>query len=464
MSDALNERLAAAKLRLVEAEARVVDLDTAQMKRDERLSVLEEAVSGLAAEYGLSLGSGRQAPLALATDETRTDPVAADPAAVYVKSSGEFAAGLRADRAYLIDGGVTAVRWDELLPATEIAAIDAHLRRPVAAEAMNRADLITVGVCAGLGALAVVLDDAIDGFVKDRLCDLHDPKSSLGQSDLGKSIRQWDKDGKNLAIDYSGQGIGGPRGVHRVRSAGHDLLRPFAAIDQIRSGQFQGHRWEDGVRIAVNADRPHPDFAPYRQVGSVNEAILVWLKHLASDFTTSKSLPIPGATFMHNSPHDALRSIGAESYKGGLNLRRVLISGMLPVATVEAGVRLSVHIRAWRETGSARLTPERKAKLQNMLLLTHGIVAAASAGKVAIRWQVEGPAALRHLDLAVLGAVARYATPVMVRYLRRNDPALKFERNERELAGGWDQLLQDDGFMGAVRAFDDQPRLTAVQL
>jgi hypothetical protein len=122
-------------------------------------------------------------------------------------------------------------------------------------------------------------------------------------------------------------------------------------------------------------------------------------------------------------------------------------------------VRLSVHIRTWRETGTARLSLERKAKLQNMLLLSHGIVAAASAGKVTVAWRAEGPAALRHLNVAVLAAVARYAIPVMVRYVRRNDPALKYERNERELSAGWDQLLEDDGFMSAVHAFETQPAL-----
>jgi hypothetical protein len=117
-------------------------------------------------------------------------------------------------------------------------------------------------------------------------------------------------------------------------------------------------------------------------------------------------------------------------------------------------VRLSVHLRTWQQTGSAQLSPERKAKLENMLLLTHGVVAAASAGKVAVSWQAEGPVALRHLNVAVLSEVGRYAVPVMVRYVRRDDPALKFDRNERELSAGWDQLLADDGFMGAIQAFE----------
>jgi hypothetical protein len=312
-------------------------------------------------------------------------------------------------------------------------------------------------VCAGLGAVAVLLDDQIDGFVKDRLCDLHKSTTSLGKTKLGKAVRRWDSESHRLAIDYSGKGIGEPGGIHRVRSTGHDLLRPFDAIRQIRSGEFVGHDWKHNVPVEIAADRPRPGFLPYRQIADVNEAILLWLKHLAADFTTDKSLPIPGATHIHDIPNHALRSFGGEAYKAGLNLRSVAVSGMLPVATVELGVRLTVHFRTWRETQSASLSPERRAKLGNMLLLSHGIVAGASAGKVAMRWGAEGPVALRHLNVAALGATARFALPAMTRYVRRDDPGLKYERNERELVAGWNALLEPEGFLATVHSLEQQP-------
>ena len=458
MSDPYGDRLGAAKRRLEEAKKASSEVDIDQAENDERLEALEAKVSELASDLGVCFDEAADPPPGVTEADSAPLPAKTpDPVVSYLVTSEEFATGLREDRAYLSADGAESVPWDELLSGAEIAEIEAQLRRPVTAEPMNRGDIITVGVCAGLGALAVMLDDQIDWFIKDRVCDLHDPKSALGQSKLGHAMRQWDREGKNLAIDYSGKGIGGGKGVHRVRSAGHDLLRPFEAIEQIRSGQFQGHDWEEGVRIAVSSDCPRPGFSPYRQVPSVNEAILVWLKHLASDFTTDKSLPLPGATYIHDIPVHELRSIGAEAYKGGLNLRRVLISGMLPVATVEAGVRLSVHIRTWRETKSARLSLEREAKLHNMLLLTHGIVAAASAGKIALRWGAEGPVALRHLNPGVFLAVAGYTIPVLTTYVQRNDEGRRADRNDRELAAGWDQLLAHDGFMNAVRAFEDQP-------
>jgi hypothetical protein len=77
-----------------------------------------------------------------------------------------------------------------------------------------------------------------------------------------------------------------------------------------------------------------------------------------------------------------------------------------------------------------------------MLLGTHGIVMAASAGTVAGAWTTEGPATFRHLNLSVLAAVIRYTMPVAIRYARRNNPQLRYERNERELSAGWDSLLQ----------------------
>ena len=193
------------------------------------------------------------------------------------------------------------------------------------------------------------------------------PGQRAGSSQLGQAIRQWDKDGKRLAIDYTGPGIGGPCGVHRVRSSGHDLLRPFSALRQIREGVFEGHHWRGDVLIPVRADRGRPEWAPYRRAEELfdaNGAMLLWFQHLAADFTTDKSLPLPGATFLHESTDEAIRRFGAEAYIGGLNLRRVALSGALPVAVVELGVRSSVFIRAWQQAGSCRMTRSARRSLR----------------------------------------------------------------------------------------------------
>jgi hypothetical protein len=455
MSDPLLVRLAAAHHRLESAEHDAAALAAAQAERGRELAALDEQVDRLLARAGISTPAlaATEPPPAVAS---RPAEEPADPLADHVATSDAFARGLEDDLAYLHANGIDSIAWEDLLDAATLADIDARLRRPVRAESMTAADVRTVRVCASLGIIAVLLDDSIDRTVSDRLCDLHDPASALGSSQLGQAIRQWDKDGKRLAIDYTGPGIGGPHGVHRVRSSGHDLLRPFSALRQIREGAFTGLNWQNNVPVLVNADRGRPEWPPYRQAEELfgaNGAMLLWFKHLAADFTTDKSLPLPGATFLQESTDEAIRRFGAEAYIGGLNLRRVALSGALPVAVVELGVRSSVFIRAWQQTGSCRMTPERTAKLQNMLLLSHGLVAAASAGKVTVCWGDEGPAALRYLNPAAFNAAGRYAIPVAVRFALSSE-SRHSKRIERELAGGWDALATAWEFDAAVQAYE----------
>lgn len=460
MSDPRLVRLAAAHHRLESAEH---DAAVLAAEGGRELAALDEQVDTLLARAGIT------APAPAATEPppavaSRPAGEPADPVTADLATSDAFARGLEDDLAYLHANGISAVAWEDLLDAATLADIDARLRRPVRAEPMTAADVRTVRVCASLGIVAVLLDDSIDRTVRDRLCDLHDPASALGSSQLGQAIRQWDKDGKRLAIDYTGPGIGGPCGVHRVRSSGHGLLRPFSALRQIREGVFEGHHWRGDVLIPVRADRGRPEWAPYRRAEELfdaNGAMLLWFKHLAADFTTDKSLPLPGATFLHESTDEAIRRFGAEAYIGGLNLRRVALSGALPVAVVELGVRSSVFIRAWRQTGSCRMTPECTAKLENMLLLSHGLVAAAGAGKVTVCWDDEGPAALRHLNPAAFKAAGRYAIPVAVR-LAGSSESRSSERIERELAAGWDALATAWEFDAAVQAYERTPAASSL--
>jgi hypothetical protein len=74
---------------------------------------------------------------------------------------------------------------------------------------------------------------------------------------------------------------------HRVRSSGHDLGRPIAALRQIRDGVFTGVRWDNGA----GPQDPYPRYVPAR---SVSEALVLWAKHLAADAVTPISLPLPG--------------------------------------------------------------------------------------------------------------------------------------------------------------------------
>ena len=77
-------------------------------------------------------------------------------------------------------------------------------------------------------------------------------------------IQGWERDARRMPIDHMGPGFGGR--AHRVRSAGHDIGRPFEALSQIRDGQFRGFRWDHGVKIPVTDDR-------YRVVESLGKGL-----------------------------------------------------------------------------------------------------------------------------------------------------------------------------------------------
>lgn len=100
-------------------------------------------------------------------------------------------------------------------------------------------DFAVVGFAGVLGTAATLYDTTIETAVR----------RSLGQLKNTERFRRYEKSGRRLAIDHTGPGFGGP--AHRVRSAGHDLARPFKALRQIRSGSFEGVQWTDRVREDV---------------------------------------------------------------------------------------------------------------------------------------------------------------------------------------------------------------------
>lgn len=474
MSDPYRDILRANQEKLDDAQAAADDVSDAQNETNARAAELATEVEQLAAQTGVSLSttnasSPASEPSPTPVTRLRRGRLAGSDDAVtdFVETDAAFTAALEADRAFLSERGIHGDSWDDLLDRDTQDQISENLDRPVAAERMNREDWITLGVAAGFGVTAVLLDDLVDNRAKSALGSLTDRNSTLGGSEFGKAIRRWDRDGKNLAIDFDRQKIGGGMGVHRARSAGHDLLRPLSAIEQIRSGTFTGHRWENKVKIPIRETMRDPGGTPFRQVRDVygdNGALMLWFKHLSADFCTPQSLPIPGWTFFHDVPNHTVRSFAAESYKAGLNLRRLIVTGIITVAAIEVVIRASVYGRTFFEThgktgaGSIRLTPERRWKMENMLLAGHGIVAATCAGKVAVEWTASGPAALRHINIPTLLMLTRYAVPVMTRVATRNSQAAKFARNERELTSGWETLLAEPaGFGQSIDAFAELP-------
>lgn len=283
-------------------------------------------------------------------------------------------------------------------------------------------DFIALGLAAVVGAMGILFDDAIDASVRER----------LGQLKECGLVKGFETDAKRLPIDYTGPNFGGPD--HRVRSSGHDLGRPLAALRQIREGQFRGVVWEDGVM------RPFAT-APGRfvPVDALGEALTLWIKHLIADFVTPMSLPLPGWTLLYELPSRDLRKFAHDAYRGsvlgeGLNIRSGVVSPSLLVLSTEAIIRTHVHARALGATGRFALTPAMRRTRNELLLAGHSLVGAISLGKTLFTGLVtEGPIGLRHLNVPVLLRIGLAAARV------REDV-----RNRARLAPpSWEGLLSE---------------------
>jgi hypothetical protein len=273
-------------------------------------------------------------------------------------------------------------------------------------------DVVAVGIAGLIGVAATWCDSAIDAAAKTGLAKLKDTEL----------IRRWEREARRMPIDYTGPGFGGPG--HRVRSAGHDIGRPFEALRQIRKGEFRGFTWEYGERIEQIRDQ-------YRPVESLGEALTLWGKHLVADVVTPMSLPLPWWTKLYELPSRQLRTFAHQTYDNGVNLRSAALS-TLPVLSTEVVVRTHVHGRAMLDRGTARLEPAETALRSELLLAGHSLVGAASLGKT-LTTALAGP-----------GAVAAFGHvnwPVLVRAAMLSLQVVGDARGRRSVDRSWDDLL-----------------------
>lgn len=281
-------------------------------------------------------------------------------------------------------------------------------------------DFFAVGLAGVIGALACMYDDQVDKVVREQL-------GRLKQWDV---IKGWERDARRLPIDYTGPGFGGP--AHRVRSAGHDVGRPFEALRQIREGEFKGVRWAEGVR----SDYVSPEGA-YRTVDSLSEALTLWAKHLLADVVTPMSLPLPGWTKLYELDSRLVRKFAHDAYQGsalgaGLNVRSGLLAPGLCVLTTEVVVRGHASWEAYQLHGSFALTPAEQRKRVEVLFASHALVGAATISNAVARGVLgEGLLGARHLNLPVLMRAGGSALTL-----------LDAERKHRQLEPpSWDDLL-----------------------
>lgn len=183
-----------------------------------------------------------------------------------------------------------------------------------------------VGVAGLLGALANLDDTQVDGKVLEGL-------AWLKKTDL---ITRWEQDAKGMPIDYMGSKFGGPG--HRGLSAGHDVGRFFNALNQVRTGTFEGIYREYGERF-VRESTMTPYGTPYAQV-EWPLALAQLLKHWVADFVTPMSLPLPGWTLLRGIPdREPQRTemlFAAHAAAGAVSLSRTAAAAVAGQTVVDA--------------------------------------------------------------------------------------------------------------------------------
>jgi len=291
----------------------------------------------------------------------------------------------------------------------------------------DRSDLLVVGFAGLLGALGNLYANRVDTALLSGL-------SVLKTTD---QLRRWEKETARLPIDYTGVGFGGP--AHRVRSAGHDIGRFLSALDQIRTGTFEGTWWLDGQRMVAEVTTTRSGL-PFARVPERRLALVLLLKHWAADFVTPMSLPLPGWTLLAQMPDPDLRKFALDAYAGtnsgeGLNLRSGIVTPSLGMLATEILISTCHHLAAFRATGSARLPTAVSAKQQEMLLAAHAAAGAISLSKAAaVAVTGEAAVAVRHLNVPVLLRIGMLALKV------RSDAAARAQAG----APSWEQLLSDE--------------------
>ncbi|PKV80940.1 hypothetical protein [Nocardia fluminea] len=291
----------------------------------------------------------------------------------------------------------------------------------------ERGDLVVVGVSGLIGALGNLYDNQVDAAVLSGL-------SLLKKTDL---LRRWERETARLPIDYTGPKFGGP--AHRVRSAGHDIGRFFAALHQIRTGTFEGTWWEDGQRMFAQETVTRSGL-PFAQAPERHLAVALLLKHWAADFVTPMNLPLPGWTLLSEMTNPALRKFANDAYAGtnsgdGLNLRSGMLTPSLGMLATEVVIRTHTHLGAYRSTGTPRLATSAATKHTEMLLAAHAAAGAISLSKTtAAAIAGETVVAARHLNIPVLMRIGMLALKV------RSDAAARAEAG----APSWEQLLADE--------------------
>lgn len=343
------------------------------------------------------------------------DPVAADLPAVQVQQSyrelTDFNDVVREANSW------TDIDIDAALTAEQAEALAEWRSRQ--RTHWSTADIAMVGLAGALGTACVWFDASIDRAVRTRLNVV--TKTGV--------LRRWEKAGKRLPVDYMGEGFGGR--AHRVKSAGHDLARPFEALRQIMDGEFRGVRRSFGTKSTVSAS------GTFDVVDSFEEALLRWFMHLGADVLTPMSLPIPGSSLLYEMDNETISQFALHAYKGlrtgeGVNLRSAAVAPGMTTMTTEVVIRTHVHLDAYRARGTVELPRQQERKRTELRLAAHSLVGAASIGKATAKALITNhPSSIRHIHVPTLVLAGKTALQVVA----------DCSAERKSSASTWDEIL-----------------------
>jgi len=272
---------------------------------------------------------------------------------------------------FTIDTEVPDPSWDDL-----VAYFDSIDFKPEYGESykLDKYDWLVAALLGILGGVADVVIGKPGGYSEPKM--------------------KWAKayDFKKSPIDYQGD-LGAPVGDHRLYSNGHDLCRYGQTVKEVCQGQYSGWLPKGGESSAFIGDFPSLD---------PTQAMLHIAVHLYKDFWTSRSLPIPGTSYLPGIFEDKVPDIIRDSYRDGLNLR-TLTGQAVSVAICEIGVR--VHLYARKHFSENYEFAE--SKKTRMLMISHSIALAINIGKVVI---TKNPVYLNKFQIiALLKSVVKFA-------------------------------------------------------
>lgn len=384
----------------------IADNVKAQKLRADAVARAAESAAVELQDVADAVKRAEQLLMARGVKPSRTDGLRGVHAQADLAELGTWEELTAANGSWLDDAGLSDMALEDVLSAQELNELESF--DALGRERWQVSDFVTVGGCAVIGVLATAFDDQIDAAVKAGL-------AGVGRTD---TVKGWEKAGKRLPIDHGGLGVGGPG--HRVRSSGHDVGRPFAALRQIMDGEFRGTTWVNKAQIPV----VFPGYEPH----DLPEALILWLKHLGADFVTTTSLPLPWWSKLYEMDSRDCRKLAHNLYRpggvgpAGLNVRSMFLSKALPLITTELIVGVKVHCDARTASGSFALNANQELRRDEMLLAGHVATGLASVGKSAVvGYSKKNPLALRHLNAPVLARAGWLAVKVTHEHRRRRD-------------------------------------------